>query len=315
MSNNTQHNKSSILSKFASVASLIAAVLYFVGWIYRWQYYGFFQLEIASLNFSAQSFLFIPLQVFFGSKKAIIRTILSIVAITILFSFIFWLFEILAEQISRIENLLRMADRHIIGIVDRQQKLINTRQIKKQKSWLIKIWLFLTRLNIIRFHYVKFLLPAIEEIIIVAGILAVLYFLANTQGYADARRDSLNSSSTLPVITLIINEQKSVLGRKLDDPFSNPSLKGYRIFGDKGLFDDVRTTELNDFYNQEEPRVWRLLLKQDSWIYLIRTLPSNSDRKRRPPVLAIQKTLGDQLLILSPEPIKPDTSFDLPQNQ
>ena len=294
MSNNI--DKPSILGKFASVAGLIAASLYFVGWIYRWQYYGFFQLEITSLNFPAESFLFVPLQVFFGNSQAILKAILAIIITAIVIDLVIWLVEILGKIL---DNKIKQ--------LDKQQCSVDSYKSKKQKPLIAKIWLSRTRFNIIKFDYLKFLVSFLEEIIVIVGILAALYFLAKSQGLADARRDAINSSSTLPVITLIVNEENTVLGRKLDDLFTNPSLKGYRIFGDKGLFDDVRTTELNDFYNREQPRVWRLLIEQESWIYLIRTLPSNVEVKTRPPVLAIQKSFGDQLMILSPEAITPDT--------
>ena len=64
---------------------------------------------------------------------------------------------------------------------------------------------------------------------------------------------------------------------------------------------------MNDFYNKRQPRVWRLLLEQENWIYLIRSLPSNVAANRRPPVLAIQKAQGEQMMILSPQPVTPDT--------
>ena len=302
MSNNNfqRNNKPSILGKFANVAGLIAAALYFVGWIYRWQYYGFFQLEITSLDFPAQSFLFVPLQVFFGSSQAIFKTIFAMFVTAILIDLTIWGVESLVNKAIEQPKIIR--------IVGKQQLPADSYKSRKQKSWIAKIWLFLTRFNIVQFDYLKFLLSFIKEIIVIVGILAALYFLAKSQGFAAARQDAINNSSTLPVVTLIVNEEKTVLGRKLDDLVTNPSLAGYRIFGDKGLFDDVRGTELNDFYNREQPRVWRLLIEQESWIYLIRTLPSDAEVKTRPPVLAIQKTFGDRhLMILSPEPITPDT--------
>ena len=287
---NNIHNidKPSILKSIAGVTGLIAAFLYFAGWIYRWQYYSFFQLEITSLDFPAESFLFVPLQVFFGSHQAVFKTIFAILVATILIDLALWLVENLKSVQKSLEHNTKESDK--------RQGTTASSKSNKQKSWIAKIGLSRT------------LLSFIEEIIVVGVILAALYFLAKTQGFVDARRDAINNSSTLPVVSLIVNEEKTVLGRKLDDLFTNPSLEGYRIFGDKGLFDDVRGTELNDFYNREQPRVWRLLTEQESWIYLIRTLPSNAEVKTRPPVLAIQKTFGDHhLMILSPEPITPYT--------
>ena len=43
MSNNTKHDeKPGILQNFAGLLGLIIASFYFFGWIYRWQYYVFF---------------------------------------------------------------------------------------------------------------------------------------------------------------------------------------------------------------------------------------------------------------------------------
>ncbi len=299
MSNNIKHGeKLGILQKFASLLGLITASLYFVGWIYRWQYYGFFQLEIITLNFSFQSFLFLPIQVFFGSIQAVFKTILAIVLIVVLIDLFIWFVEGLGCNLER--NYLDRGDK-------KQVLKDNILYQKKSKLLIPKIWRSLTKFQPLRLDYLKFLISFIKEIIVIVAILAGLFFIAKTQGVADARRDAINKSSTLPVITLIIKEEKTVLGRKLDDIFTNPALEGYRIFGDKGLFDDVRTTELNDLYNREEPRVWRLLLEQNNWLYLIRTLPSNVDAKRRPPVLAIQKASGEQMMILSPQPVTPKT--------
>ena len=63
-------NQNTILSQFASVVALLGSALYFTGWIYRWSYFGFFQLEVTTLNFPFESFLFVPLQVFLGSFAA-----------------------------------------------------------------------------------------------------------------------------------------------------------------------------------------------------------------------------------------------------
>ena len=298
MGNNIKHgNQLGFLQYFASLLGLITGSLYFIGWIYRWQYYGFFQLDIITLNFSFNSFLFLPIQIFFGSIQAVIKTIFVVILIAISVDISIWLIEILECNLDN-QNKDRLELKDPLA-----KSYIN----KKPQSLIAQIWGNLTRFNFIKFDYLELLLSWIKEIIAIVTILAGLYLVAKTQGVADARRDAFNSSSTLPAITLIIREEKTVLGRKLDDIFTNPSLEGYRIFGDKGLFDDVRATELNDFYNKRQPRVWRLLLEQENWIYLIRSLPSNVAANRRPPVLAIQKASGEQMMILSPQPVTPDT--------
>ncbi|NJR74465.1 MAG: hypothetical protein HC773_14090 [Scytonema sp. CRU_2_7] len=53
-----------ILGAFAGSVGLFSIALYFTGWIYRWAYYGFFRIELNALNLPAQSFFFVPIQVF-----------------------------------------------------------------------------------------------------------------------------------------------------------------------------------------------------------------------------------------------------------
>ena len=74
-----------ILGKFASVVGLLGIALFFAGWIYRWSYYYFFQLEVTNLDFPPQSFLFVPLQIFLANGWTIFKTALAFIlaAITI----------------------------------------------------------------------------------------------------------------------------------------------------------------------------------------------------------------------------------------
>jgi hypothetical protein len=75
-----------------------------------------------------------------------------------------------------------------------------------------------------------------KDLTVVIWLLLILFWLARIQGTTDARRDAVNETSTLPVITLVLPEKQIALGQNLDrdNPF-NPSLKGYRIIGDQGL--------------------------------------------------------------------------------
>ncbi|MFM6404491.1 MAG: hypothetical protein ACKPGT_07470, partial [Microcystis sp.] len=60
-----------ILLNLASAAGLIGAGLYYTGWVYRWAYFAYYQLGITSLDFPVESFLLLPLQVFFGTPQSI----------------------------------------------------------------------------------------------------------------------------------------------------------------------------------------------------------------------------------------------------
>lgn len=148
----------------------------------------------------------------------------------------------------------------------------------------------------------EFLRSLVNEIVIVSWVLIVIFGLARWQGIADARRDA-GQNSTLPVVALITPEEKFAVGRKLDDIFADPSLKGYRIIGDQGLFEDLRGREDNDS-NPQQPRVWRLLLERGGWIYLFRALPSNVKLDEIPSVLAIQEADKGHIIIRSPEASK-----------
>lgn len=83
------NNPSNILTRVASIVGLLAAALYFTGWIYRWAYYAFFQIEVTTLNLPFESFLIVPLQVFFGNLGAgdfttLLRSLFTIIVAAIL---------------------------------------------------------------------------------------------------------------------------------------------------------------------------------------------------------------------------------------
>lgn len=139
-----------------------------------------------------------------------------------------------------------------------------------------------------------------NDLIVVTWLLVILFWLARNQGEIDARRDAINSTSTLPVITLVLPEKQIALGRNLDDLTLDPSLKGYRVIGDKGLFDYIRGRETNDT-KLDPPRVWRLLLENKEWSYLFPALATNAKSNQRPPLLAIRQDKEGQLMILSPD--------------
>ena len=76
------------LSRFASLTGLLAAAFYFTGWIYRLVYFSNFQIDLISLELPPESFLFVPIQVFFGSVFAIARTIFILVVLLVFPNFV-----------------------------------------------------------------------------------------------------------------------------------------------------------------------------------------------------------------------------------
>ncbi|MEG3844759.1 hypothetical protein QT986_31580, partial [Microcoleus sp. herbarium14] len=70
--------ESNILGNFASVFGLLGAALFFTGWIYRWSYFSFFQLEVTTLDLPVESFFMVPLQVFFSGGKSIFKSAIAL---------------------------------------------------------------------------------------------------------------------------------------------------------------------------------------------------------------------------------------------
>ena len=277
-------NETKILGAFASLVGLLGIFLYFTSWIYRWAYYGFFQLEITRLDLPSKSFFFVPLQVFLGDFWAFSRTALVFIATIILIKFTLWLLQ----PLKTLEvNPFNKGQLRLRGFMHKLHRSLIARTIRSLAE------VFPQSLR--------------NDTIIVAWLLVALFWLARIQGTIDARRDAINDTSLLPVITFVIPENSSVLGRNLDNLFLDPSLEGYRIIGDKGLFDYLRGRETNDVSSPDNPRVWRLLLENNGWFYLFPALPPKADRDQRPPILAIRANGSGELMILSPEYTKPDS--------
>ncbi|WP_414589619.1 hypothetical protein [Scytonema sp. PCC 10023] len=275
-----------ILGKFASVVGLLGIALFFAGWIYRWSYFYFFQLEVTNLDFPAQSFLFVPLQIFLGDGWAIFRTVFAFLLAVIAIQLTLWLIWIITE-----------------AFVNTFNQFLSTRVIpatQRRRSWIAKQLNSLATFSSAQLRSVEFLRSLVNEIVIVSWVLIFIFWLARWQGIADARRDA-GQNSTLPVVALITPEEKFALGRKLDDVFADPSLEKYRIIGDRGLFDDLRGKEDTDISNPNQPRVWRILLERGGWIYLFQALPPNAKANERPLVLAIQQGEKGHTVIRSPE--------------
>ena len=88
-------------------------------------------------------------------------------------------------------------------------------------------------------------------------------------GYADANPPyniPLISNQILPVVTAVIREENAALGRNLDNPLVNPS--GFRIIGDRGLYERLLGRELTDTSSPDQPLVWRLLIDRDGYFYI-----------------------------------------------
>jgi hypothetical protein len=262
-----------ILGNFAGLIGVLGIFIYFIGWVYRWAYFGFFALELNTLNLPHESFLIVPIQIIFGNFWIFIR---ATIAITLTIAFIKLTFWIISPH-PNIQNQ-----------PNRTQRLLE----KIYNFPLLKILRSLAQL-----------IPQSlrQEIIVVIWILASLFWLGRFQGLADAYRDAVNNTSTRPIVTLVTAKDKLPLGRNLDDVFINPSLKDSHIIGDMEQFKNIIGQETNDLTDPQKPIIWRLLIESNDWVYVFPSMPSDAQFNQRPPVLAINRGDGGvQLLIISP---------------
>lgn len=256
--NNQQLNP---LGKLLSLVALLAAALYFTGWIYRWAYFGFFQVEATSLNLPVESFYFAAFRALLGHPLIFLRT-----AITFIITG--W---VIIFTLKIIQKLQRVAIRY-----------------------LGRIPLNLTPNQLSSLNFVSSL---VNELVIVLWTLAALFFLAQWQGERDAFRDAVNETSTLPVVTAVISEENAPLGRNLDNPLINPS--GFRVIGERGLYERLLGRELTDTSSPERPRVWRLLIDQDGYFYIFPALPTKNRNLSVPVLIVYESGDGNQLTILA----------------
>ncbi len=164
-----------------------------------------------------------------------------------------------------------------------------------------------------RFHFgTKGFLPTLLRDLIVIGLILVsLYWLARSQGEADAQRDAISGKSVLPLIALVHPEKDLGIGRNPKKTFDEPALQKdstqqkTRIIGDIELFNKLREIDIKASDDPPQLGDWRLLVSSNGWLYLIRTLPEDQVRKkdgRFPIVLAVREGGGEQLMILSSPP-------------
>ncbi|HEY9830841.1 MAG TPA: hypothetical protein V6D26_09685 [Stenomitos sp.] len=268
-------NDSKVLGAFAGAITLFSIALYFTGWIYRWAYFGSFRISILSLDLSTQSFLIVPIQVFLGSWQAFLLTLLSIGLILVSIVLV----PVLLKWTSmRLENFSSRKNRR--GNADNSPNLVHRQIVKSLDS------------------------PLLRDLVIVACVLTVLYWIARCQGETDAREAMSNDTSLLPVITLVQPEKGLGLGYSLKDA-TYSSLDKVRVIGDVGLFENnLRGQEVKIPGSSSQIGDWRLLVSSKGWLYLFQALPPNSDPKNRPLVLAVREGGGEQLMILSPRASK-----------
>ncbi len=257
------HNDSATpLGQLAGSIGLVAISLLFTGWIFRWHYFTYFQVDPASLGFPVETISIAAFSLLFRSPWSILRFIIG----------------------------LGLA---FAGIV------VTFRAIRFSSGWLLPLsGNMLQRIGLGREQrqQLRLLSSLANELVIVLWLLLVLYGLAASQGLSDARRDAIDETSTLPLITIAMPGAQSVIGRDPDQMLVNPS--DVRLFGSHERYDALLGDELN---SDSGRRRWRLLSDTGGRLLVIPSLPSAQIGGKAPPVLIFPDGgKGDRLVILSP---------------
>lgn len=294
-------NNANILGTFASILGVLGVFLYFTGWVYRLAYFDFFQLKITHLGFPVESFFFIPMQVFFRDSMRSLLTFLLFIITTFLIRFILWLINPLPVPKTYTittkypkPSLLKRLTWLVKPSVIPNHKIIIAKPRKLSKRETLHQ---IQPLPLIRAFFSLFSAQIRNDFIIVTSILLILNSYARFYGDYDAHLAATDSTSTLPIVTLIAPNTLG-LGRNPSDIFTDPTLQDkYRIFGDKALFDSIKGAEIN-----EQKRVWRFLIQSNGWIYIFPGLSSDQAKNNEGlPVVGIREsTYSDQIIILSP---------------
>ena len=278
------NSEPTVLQRFASLIGLLGASLFFTGWMYCSVYFFNFQIALVTLDLPVQSFFIVGIQVLLGDIRAVTETVIALILIIPTIYLSLWVIQYFERWIfSRIRALQCWTSR------------------QNSQNLLIRLFESLIQFNPLNLDSIKFLRYLVDESIIVGWVLLILFHLAHSHGIADSQRD-ISPHSTLPVVTFI-TPNRIPMGRLLDKPFEDPSISGFHIFGDRNSFDSLLRLEDSDPEDTQEPRVWRLLLDRDGWIYLIPTNPKGDNQNKFPPVVVVQKSMyGDQMMILTPTP-------------
>jgi hypothetical protein len=250
------------LGKIAGSIGLVAIALLFTGWIYRWHYFAYFQVDPAILGFPVETISISAFSLLFRSPWSILRFIIGLVLA-------------------------------FVGIV------VTFRAILLSSGWLLPLFgKIQQRMGLGREQrqQLSLLSSLANELVIVLWLLLVLYGLAVRQGLSDARRDAMDETSTLPLITIAMPGAQSVIGRDPDQILVNPS--GVRLFGSRERYEALLGDELN---SDSGRRRWRLLSDTGGRLLVIPSLPSAQIGGKAPPVLIFPDGgKGDRLVILSP---------------
>lgn len=286
------------LGRLASLLVILGAVLYFTGWTYRWTYFSFFQLEVTTLPLPLESFYMAAFQVFFGTFRAVVNTIITIALILVGVYCSLWLLEGQPSQQFQ-EIAKRIRQRLLAGLKSQLQG-----DRTPQKPWaaslfclykaLLRLFKSFLSFPLLDYQSLRFVRSLFDETVILCWLLAACFWLAQGRGEADAWRDAVNETSSLPVVTLVVRDNNVPLGINPDE-VHNP--QGIRIIGDDLSYQQLLGGAIN---NPSQNRVWRLLIDVDGDYYIFPALPER-DETRRPPVVVVPRSQeGDRLILVRP---------------
>jgi len=265
---NPQNTEFNPLGKLISVLALLAAALYFTGWIYRWAYFSFFHLEVTTLSLPNESFYFAAFQTFFGDIWAIPRKILFLIVIIFAILITFTVQKWLGKYLKKLPITFNKSPTNIIN----------------------------------------FLSSLFNEFIIILFVLTALFWLAIWQAKDDAWNDAVNETSSLPIVTIVMPKDAVLgrkFDNPLESRSTKPNLPKFSIIGDRQSYERLLDKELNDISNPDKPRVWRLLLKGNGYSYIFPALPENNPKLTFPVVMVYERDNGVQLTILNSSLAKP----------
>lgn len=278
-----------MFSKLASLLTILGVGLYFTGWIYRWAYFAFFQLEVTTLDLPIESFFIAPIQVFFGHLSGgdwstFWRTFRVAIATFLL---IFLSLKFMEWSSGKFANFMNTSRDYLLKRSLKQHHSRATRTLNALPD----------------FQPINYDKNFVNELVIAGWCLAGLFYLGQTQGNLDAIRDAHNHTSMLPVVTIITPENRLPLGRKIYDLTDDPVVGNFRFIGDLELYQMLLQRDYNDKTQADNSSIWRLLIDRDSQYYIFPSLPENAPPNVRPPLVIIQQsTAGEYVIILSPEP-------------
>jgi hypothetical protein len=276
-------NNTSSLTAFTGLVGVLAIFLFFTGWVYRWAYFGFFEIELNSLNLPPQSFLIVPIQVILGDLGKLGWSFFSALMVIGLIKITLWLLQPIPFNTSSNTTLSKLS-----RLIEKLHRFPLFRGIR---------WFTNLLPN-----------PLLQDLIVVVWILIILFWLARLQGYEDARLDAINQTSNRPIITLVGPSDKLALGATLDDKLmkdsaittDHPQLKNMRIIGDVDQLKLLYPFVLNRSENTKKAVIWRLLIESGNWLYIFSSVSDPKLYDKSPLVLAINTGDGRvQSLILS----------------